>query len=76
MVAFEWDQHTLRKIRVHCITPEEVEQALVKTPIPIYERGSKVSCAPPATPKPARPGLLAAIVTERAGKIRVMTAYG
>jgi len=35
---FEWDRNNLRKIRAHRIKREEVEQALLNDPIPIYEQ--------------------------------------
>ena len=35
---FDWDENNLRKIRAHRIKPEEVEQGLSNSPIPIYEQ--------------------------------------
>ena len=35
---FEWDRSNLRKIRAHKIEREEAEQALLNSPIPIYEQ--------------------------------------
>jgi hypothetical protein len=36
--VFDWDQSNLKKIRAHRITPAEVEQALSRDPILIYEQ--------------------------------------
>ena len=33
---FEWDEYNLRKIQAHRIKREEVEQAMLNAPIPIY----------------------------------------
>ena len=35
---FDWDRNNLRKIRAHRIEAEEVEQALSREPILIYEQ--------------------------------------
>jgi hypothetical protein len=37
MALFDWDQNNLRKIRAHGIKRVEVEQALARDPILIYE---------------------------------------
>jgi len=36
--VFDWDENNLRKIRVHRIRRDEVEQALSNGPILIYEQ--------------------------------------
>jgi hypothetical protein len=66
---FDWDEHNLRKIRAHRIKREEVEQALSNDPILIYEQRleEEVLCL--------LRRLLALVVTERKGRIRVVTAY-
>jgi len=56
---FDWDDHNLRKIRAHRISREEVEGEVRF----VYYGESEVG------------RLLAMIVTERKGKIRVVTAY-
>jgi uncharacterized DUF497 family protein len=38
LVVFGWDQHNLKKIRAHRIKVEEVEQALARDPVLIYEQ--------------------------------------
>jgi hypothetical protein len=38
MVVFDWDQNNLKKIRAHRIKVEEVEQALSRDPVLIYEQ--------------------------------------
>jgi hypothetical protein len=38
MVVFDWDQHNLKKIRAHRIKIDEVEQALARDPILMYEQ--------------------------------------
>jgi hypothetical protein len=60
--VFDWDENNLRKIRAHRIEPEEVEQGLSSSPIPIYEQDVQGE-------------LLAVIVVERGEQIRVVTAY-
>lgn len=72
---FEWDPNNLRKIRAHRIMPEEVEEALLNAPIPIYEHdiGGEpryVYCRETNSGR-----LLAVIVTERGEQLRVVTAY-
>jgi hypothetical protein len=37
MVVFDWDQNNLKKIKAHRIKPAEVEQALSREPILVYE---------------------------------------
>jgi hypothetical protein len=36
--VFDWDENNLRKIRSHRIRPEEVQQGLSNSLIPIYEQ--------------------------------------
>jgi len=75
VATFEWDRNNLTKIRAHGITREEAEQTLLNDPIPVYEQ--EVEGEPPFVyyGETSAGRLLAAIVTERAGKIRVVTAY-
>jgi uncharacterized DUF497 family protein len=72
---FDWDDSNLRKIRAHRIRIEEAEEALVNDPIPIYEQAveSEVRFVYYGETNLGR--LMAVIVTERADKIRVVTAY-
>jgi hypothetical protein len=73
--VFDWDDNNLRKIRAHRIKAEEVEQALSNDPILIYEQdvGAEVRYVYYCETNAGR--LLAAVLVERAGKIRVVTAY-
>ena len=72
---FDWDRGNLRKIRAHRIKREEAEQALLNDPIAIYEQevGGEPRFVYYGETNAGR--LLAIIVTERAGSIRVVTAY-
>ena len=38
MAVFDWDQNNLKKIRAHRIKVQEVEQALAREPILVYEQ--------------------------------------
>jgi len=74
--VFDWDRGNLRKIRAHRIRIEEAEQALLNDPILIYEQvvEREVRFVYYGETNLAR--LLAVVVTERADKLRVVTAYG
>ena len=72
---FEWDRNNLSKIRAHDVTREEAEQALLNDPIPIYDQDVEGEPRFVYYGESNASRLLAAIVTERAGKIRVVTAY-
>jgi len=71
----EWDGSNLRKIRAHRMRREEAGQALLNDPIPVYEQDVEGEYASCTTAKPTRERLVALVVTERAGNIRVVTAY-
>jgi uncharacterized DUF497 family protein len=72
---FDWDWNNLRKIRAHKITPEETEQALLNDPIPVYEQEVEGEPRFVYYGETDSGRLIAVIVTERAGDIRVVTAY-
>jgi hypothetical protein len=36
--VFDWDRSNLKKIRTHRVKAAEVEEALSREPIPIYEQ--------------------------------------
>ncbi|MCZ2150675.1 MAG: BrnT family toxin [Bryobacterales bacterium] len=72
---FEWDQHNLRKIKVHRVTASEVEEALSANPILIYEQDADGEVRYVYYGGTIRQRLLAVVFTERGGKIRVITAY-
>lgn len=72
---FEWDRSNLRKIRAHRISREEAEQALINDAIPIYEQDVEGEPRFVYYGETDARRLLAVIVTERRGQIRVVTAY-
>jgi len=72
---FEWDRNNLRKIRAHGIQREEAEQALFNDPIPIYEQDVEGEVRFVYYGETDTGRLLAVIVTERGGRLRVVTAY-
>jgi uncharacterized protein len=74
MAVFNWDQHNLKKIRAHRIKSVEVEEALSRDPILIYEQDAyEERYVYYGETKRSR--LLAIVLTERKGRIRVITAY-
>lgn len=75
VVVFDWDENNLKKIRAHRIKPEEVEQALSYSPVLIYEQDANDESRFVYYGETDRHRLLAIIITEREGKIRVITAY-
>ncbi|MGD0616222.1 MAG: BrnT family toxin [Bryobacteraceae bacterium] len=72
---FDWDRNNLRKIRAHRIEAEEVEQALSREPILIYEQTAEDEARYVYYGETVRNRLLAVVLTERDNKIRVITAY-
>ena len=75
MFVFDWDQNNLKKIRAHRIKVEEVEQALARAPILIYEQDASGEARYVYYGETERNRLLAIILTERDEQIRVITAY-
>jgi uncharacterized DUF497 family protein len=75
MVVFDWDQNNLKKIRAHRIKVEEVEQALSRDPVLIYEQDAGDEVRYVYYGETERNRLLAIDLTERSDKIRVITAY-
>lgn len=73
--VFDWDENNLRKIRAHRIEPEEVEQGLSSSPIPIYEQDVQGELRYVYYCETNLGRLLAVIVVERGEQIRVVTAY-
>ena len=72
---FEWDGNNLRKIRAHQINRQEAEAALSNDPIAIYEQDVEGERRFVYYGETNAGRLLAVIVTERGGNIRVVTAY-
>jgi len=73
--VFDWDQSNLKKIRVHRVRAAEVEQALSREPILIYEQTADEEARYVYYGDTERNRLLAIVLTERADRIRVITAY-
>ena len=72
---FGWNRSNLSKIRAHGIEQQEAEQALLNDPILIYEQDVEGEPRFVYYGETNTGPLLAVIVTERADKIRVATAY-
>jgi uncharacterized DUF497 family protein len=72
---FEWDRNNLRKIRAHGIRPEEVEESLANDPLLIYEQQVEGEIRFLYYSETGAGRLIAAVVTERKNKLRVVTAY-
>lgn len=72
---FEWDENNLRKLRAHWVHVEEVEQALSRDPVLIYEQDADGEARYVYYTETEAGRLLAIVLTERNGKIRVITAY-
>ena len=73
---FDWDLNNLHKLRAHRIKREEAEQALLNDAIPIHEQDVEGECRYVYYGETDAGRLLAVVVTERARKLRVVTAYG
>ena len=72
---FDWDANNLRKIRAHRIKAEEVERALSKDPIPIYEQDVEGEARDVYYGETDSGRMLAVVLVERGETIRVVTAY-
>ena len=72
---FDWDQNNLKKLRAHRITAEEVEQALAREPVLIYEQDADGEARYVYYGETERIRLIAIVLTERDNKIRAITAY-
>jgi uncharacterized DUF497 family protein len=72
---FDWDRNNLRKILGHHIQREEAEQSLTNDPILAYEQEVNGEIRFVYYGETDASRLLAAIVTERDPKLRVVTAY-
>jgi len=75
VVVFDWDENNLKKISVHRVSVAEVEQALSREPILIYEQEADNESRYVYYGETDRDRLLAIVLTERNDKIRVITAY-
>jgi uncharacterized protein len=75
MSVFDWDQNNLEKLRVHRIKRAEVQEALSRDPILIYEQDAEGEARYVYYGETNRNRMLAVVLTERDDKIRVITAY-
>jgi uncharacterized DUF497 family protein len=75
MAVFDWDRNNLKKVKAHRLKVTEVEEALSRDPVLVYEQdaGSEVRYVYYGETQRGR--LIAMVITEREGKIRVITAY-
>jgi uncharacterized DUF497 family protein len=74
-IVFEWDRHNLRKIRAHRLTRAEVEDALSRDPILVYEQDAQDEIRYVYYSETPGKRMIAVVLTERGNKIRVITAY-
>ena len=72
---FDWDENNLRKIKVHRVTAAEVEQALSREPILVYEQEADGEIRYVYYGETEGNRMLAIVLTERKEKLRVITAY-
>lgn len=72
---FDWDRNNLRKIRTHQITREEVEEALLNDPVPIYDQEADEELRYLYYGESNAGRMLAIVFTERDSRIRMVTAY-
>lgn len=75
MIVFDWDRNNLKKIKAHRLQATEVEEALSREPDPVYEQDAGSEARYVYYGETGRGRLIAMVVTERGGKIRVITAY-
>jgi uncharacterized DUF497 family protein len=73
--VFDWDRHNLQKILAHGVEVSEVEQALSISPVIVYGQDADGESRYVYYGETASLRLLAVVLTERDGKIRVITAY-
>lgn len=73
---FEWDENNLKKIKAHRLDRGEVEQVLGSRPILIYEQDAEGESRYVYYGETTSLRMLAIVLTERDGRIRVITAYG
>jgi uncharacterized DUF497 family protein len=75
LVVFDWDRNNLKKIRPHRVKVEEVEHALSREPVLIYEQDADGQARYVYYGETERHRLLAIVLTERDDRIRVITSY-
>ena len=73
-VRFDWDEHNIRKVQRHRITPEEAEQVLDNDPLYQYPQQSDVEERYLVYGETNGGRMLAVALTVRGEHIRVITA--
>ena len=72
---FDWDRNNLSKIGAHRITATEIEGALSREPVLIYEQDAGDESRYVYYAATERGRLIAVVLTERTSRIPVITAY-
>jgi uncharacterized DUF497 family protein len=75
VAVFDWDEHNLKKIKAHRLKATEVEEALSRDPVLIYDQDADDEVRYVYYGETKRNRLVAIVLTERSNKIRVITAY-
>lgn len=75
MVVFDWDRNNLKKIEALRLQVTEVEEALSREPVLVYEQGADSEVRYVYYGETQRGRLIAMVVTGRDGKIRVIASY-
>jgi uncharacterized DUF497 family protein len=74
-MEFDWDMANVEHIAKHGISPEECEQAYLNGPLVIEQQVRKDENRRLCLGETSGGRLLTFVITERAGKIRFVTAY-
>ena len=74
-MLFDWDRHNLTKIKSHGLELVEGEQAPTSRQILVYEQDADGEARWVYYGETPKLRLLAVVVTERHGRIRLITAY-
>jgi uncharacterized DUF497 family protein len=72
---FDWDEHNIRKVERHRITPEEAEQVLDNDPLYQYPQQTEDEERYLVYGETNAGRMLAVALTVRGDRIRVITAY-
>ena len=75
LAVFDWDDNNRGKLKTHGVSTDEVEQALSRDPILVYEQEAGGEVRYVYYGETECNSLLAVVLTERGAKIRVITAY-
>jgi uncharacterized DUF497 family protein len=74
-MLFDWDEHNIAHIWRHRVLPHEAEQAVTLTPIEVGYETADGEDRLRLLGLTVKARLIAVVITERYGKIRVVTAY-